>query len=261
MKKRIILLIITIYTLTIYSWGQEGNGKFLFLEAGIDGIGCAAPKKDYIRAINTQNPDFYADRIKSLMSIEYIGIKFEKRLMDDLFGLSAGLRYSRMNNSIGRDSYMSSGVDYFYLNYSQSYLNTEYAKVCEIIQKTDYVGIPLEVRLYPKKENKSIFKLYYKAGVSFNIKVNSRSDISFFNESMLPYQAEVLKVIEKPSPNFTSFHIGLGLKIGKSNRPGISIETYTPIGVRFPEGTYLVEPLAGSGIQFLVCLPLNTKEQ
>lgn len=178
-----------------------------------------------------------------------------------MFGLSAGLRYSSMITSIGRDSYMTAGPYYFFVDYNHSDLNTEYAKVCEINQKSDYLGIPLEVRLYPKKESKSIFKLYYKAGVSFNFKVNSRSDISFFNESMSQYKSEVLSVIEKPSPNYTSFHIGLGIKIGKSDKPGISIETYTPIAVRFPDGKYLVEPMAGSGIQFLMSLPLNTKEQ
>jgi len=193
------------------------------------------------------------------MTLNYLGLKFEYRVFNNLFGLSAGLRYIRMITSIGRDSYLSSGPEYFYVNYSQSDLITEYAKVCEINQKGDYIGIPLELRLYPKKERK--IKLYYKAGVSFNLKVHSKSDISFFNKSMQQYQADVIKVIENPSPNFTTFHIGLGLKLGKSDKPGISIETYTPIGVIFPKGSFLVNPLAGSGVQLLLSVPLNTKEQ
>jgi len=193
------------------------------------------------------------------MTINYIGFRFEYRVINNLFGLSGGLRYSRMVTSIGRDSYLSSDPDYFYVNYYQSELNTEYAKVREINQKGDYLGIPLEVRLYPRKEHR--IKLYYKAGVSFNLKVHSKSDISFFNESMEQYQADVIKVVENASSNFTTFHIGLGLKIGKSNKPGISIETYTPIGVRFPKGSYFVKPLAGSGFQLLLSVPLKTKEQ
>jgi len=259
MKKRIILLLIFIPVLTVYAWGQEEKRKFLSLEAGIDGIGCDAPDKEYIRAVNDQNFDYYSDQIKSLMTINYIGLKFEYRVINNLFGLSAGLRYNRMITSIGRDSYLSSGPDYFYVNYNQSDLITEYAKVCEINQKGDYLGIPLEVRLYPKKERR--IKLYYKAGVSFNLKVHSKSDISFFNESMEQYQADIIKVVENASPDFTTFHIGLGLKIGKSDKPGISIETYTPIGVRFPKGSYLIKPLAGSGVQLLLSIPLNTKEQ
>lgn len=79
MNKRIILLVIIIQVLPLYAQGQEVKGKFLFLEAGIDGIGCAAPKKNYIRSVNTYNPDFYSDVIKSLMTINYIGVKFEKK--------------------------------------------------------------------------------------------------------------------------------------------------------------------------------------
>lgn len=259
MKQRILLTLIITSLLTLNALGQEDKRKFISFEAGIDGIGCAAPDKEYIRAVNDQNFDYYSDQIKSLMTIYYLGGKFEYRVINNLIGLSAGLRYSRMITSIGRDSYLSSGPDYFYVNYDQFDLSTEYAKVLEITQKGDYFGIPLEVRLYPKKEHK--IKLYYKAGVSFNLKVHSKSDISFFNESMEQYRADVIKVIEKPSPNFIAFHIGLGLRIGKSDKPGISIETYTPIGVRFPKGSYLVNPLAGSGLQLLLSVPLNSKEE
>ncbi|MBK8882552.1 MAG: hypothetical protein IPN67_09295 [Bacteroidales bacterium] len=175
--KKIILLLILIPVLTIYARGQEEKQKFLYLETGFDGIGCAAPDKEYIRAVNDQNFDYYSDEIRSLMAINYIGLKFEYRVLNNLFGVSTGLRYSRMITSIGRDSYMSSGPDYFYVNYNESDLITEYARVCEINQKGDYLGIPLEVRLYPKKERK--IKLYYKAGMSFNLKVHSKSDIIF----------------------------------------------------------------------------------
>lgn len=258
MKKGIILLLIFIPVLNIV-WGQEEKRKYLSLEIGIDGIGCAAPDKDYIRAVSDQNYDYYSDQIKSLMTINYIGFKYEYRLMNNLFGLSSGIRYSRMVTSIGRDSYLSSDPNYFYVNYNQSELTTEYAKVLEIIQKGDYLGVPLEVRLYPKKYH--FLKFYYKAGCSFNFKIHSKSDISFFNESMEQYQADVIKVVEKASPNYTTFHFGVGLKIGKSEKPGISIETYTPIGIRFPKGTYFVDPLAGSGIQLSLNVPLNSKEQ
>jgi hypothetical protein len=259
MKKRLVLLLIFIPVFTLSVLGQEDKRKFIFLEAGIDGIGCAAPDKEYIRAVNDQNFEYYSDQIKSLMTINYFGFRFEYRVLNNLFGLSTGLRYSRMVTSIGRDSYLSSDVDYFYLNYNQSGINTEYAKVLEINQKGDYLGIPLEVRLYPRKEHK--IKIYYKVGASFNLRVHSKSDISFFNKSMEQYQSDVIKVVENSSPNFTTFHIGLGLKIGKSNKPGISIETYTPIGVRFPKGSFLVDPLAGSGFQLIVSVPLKTKEQ
>lgn len=259
MKKRIILLLIFIPVINII-WGQEEKHKYLSLEIGIDGIGCAAPDKDYIRAVNDQNYNYYSNQIKSLMTISYIGFKYEYRLMSNLFGLSSGIRYSRMVTSIGRNSYLSSDPDYFYVNYSQSEMTTEYAKVLEINQKGDYLGIPLELRLlYPKKNH--FLKFYYKAGCSFNFKIHSVSDISFFNKSMEQYQSDVIKVLENASPNYTTFHVGAGVKIGKSEKPGISIETYMPICIKFPKGIYFVDPLAGSGIQLLFNVPLNSKER
>jgi hypothetical protein len=259
MKQKIIILLILTPILIKNVWGQKENRQFLIFEAGINEIGCAAPDNEYIRAVNDQNSDYYSDQIKSFMTIGDITLRFEYRVIHNLLGISAGLQYSTMITSIGRDSYMSSGPDYFYVKYDQYDLTTEYAKVCEISQKGNYVGIPLEIRLYPQKVHK--IKLYFKTGLSFNLKVHSESDISFFSESMEQYKAEVMKVIENPSPSYTTFHIGLGLKIGKSDKPGIAIETYTPLGVRFPKGSYLVDPLAGSGIQLLFSVPIKTKEQ
>jgi hypothetical protein len=259
MKKRIILLLVLISVITVYAWGQEEKRKFLSLEAGINGIGCAAPDKEYIRAVYDQNYDYYSDHIRSIMTINYIGLKFEYRVPNNLLGLSAGIRYNRMISSIGRDSYISSGADYFYVNYNQSDLITEYARVCEIDQKGDYFGVPLEVRYYPKETRR--INLYYKVGASFNIKLHSKSDISFFDKSMEQYRADVIKVVEDASPNYTTFHIGVGLKIGKSNKPGISLEANAPVGVMFPKGSYFVNPQAGGGFQLLLSIPINTKEK
>jgi hypothetical protein len=236
--------------------GQDEKHKFLFLETGIDGIGCGAPDKDYIRSVGGQSSyDYYADQIKSSMMLEYLGIKFEYRIINNLVGLSGGLRYTRMITSIGRTSYLSSAPDFFYVSFNQDGMNIEYAKVRELNQKADYLGIPLELRIYPKRERR--IKLYYKAGVSFNLKVNSKSDILFFNDFMESYQNDVIKVVEKACPYYTTFHLGIGLKVGKSEKPGFFIEAYTPIGVRFPDNSYFVKPQAGGGFQIMARVPIK----
>jgi hypothetical protein len=256
MKTKFILLAFFLCILTNSIKGQDEKRKFLFLETGIDGIGCSTPDKDYIRAVNDPlESEYYSDKIKALMMLECIGLKFEYRTVNNKFGFSGGLRYTRMNASIGRDSYMSSAPDYFYVNYSQNSLNTEYAKVRELNQKTDYLGIPIELRIYPYKDRKVSF--YYKAGVSFNLKFNSKSDIVFYNNFMETYRNDVIKVIEKAAPYYTTFNFGIGLKVGKSEKPGFSVEVNAPLGVIFPDKSYFVKPQAGGGVQIMARIPIN----
>jgi hypothetical protein len=260
MKAKYLIFLVIISLISLKARGQDENHRFIFLEGSFNGIGCDTPDKDYIRPVNDQSSGYYSDQIKALMEMNFVGVRYEYRVLKNRLGLSAGLRYSRLVSSIGRDSYLSSGPDYFYMKYKQTALETDFAKVCEINQKGDYLGIPVEFRVYPKYIGK-IFTLFFKAGASYNFKIRSKSDIEFFSPSMVQYKGEVLKVIEKPSPNFTTFHIGFGMKLGRSEKPGIAIETYTPLGVKFPKGSYLVKPLSGSGIQLTLSLPLsNTKK-
>jgi hypothetical protein len=236
--------------------GQDEKRKFIYLETGIDGISCVAPDKFYLRSVSDQSSyDDYTDKIKALMTLEYLGIKIEYRIANNLFGVSSGLRYTRMIASIVKSSYNSNAPDFFYVNFNQDGMNTEYAKVRELKQNTSYLGIPLELRYYPKKERR--IRLYYKAGVSFNLQVGSKSDIAFVNAGMEPYRNDVLKVVEKASPYYTTFHLGLGLKVGKFEKPGICIEAYAPIGVIFPDNSYFVYPIAGGGIQIMARIPIK----
>jgi hypothetical protein len=256
MKTKIILLAIFLCILTNSIHGQDEKRKFLFLETGIDGIGCSTPDKDYIRAVSDPSTSqYYSDKIIALMMLESIGLKFEYRTVSNKFGFSGGLQYTRMITSIGRDSYMSSAPDYFYVHYDPNSINTEYAKVRELNQKVDYLGIPLELRIYPYKDRKVNF--YYKAGVSFNLKINSKSDIVFYNDFMEMYRNNVIKVVEKAAPYYTTFNLGLGLKVGKSEKPGFSIEVNAPIEVIFPDKSYFVKPQAGGGFQIMARIPIN----
>jgi hypothetical protein len=230
--------------------------QFIFLETGVDGISCSAPDKDYIRAISGPSvSEFYTDKIMALMMLESIGLKLEYRTANNKFGFSAGLRYTRMNTSIGRDSYMSGAPDFFYVNYDQNGLNTEYAKVRELSQKSDYLGIPIELRIYPYKDRKVSF--YYKAGVSFNLKINSKSDVVFYDTSMENYRNDVIKVVEKASPYYTTLYLGVGLRVGKSEKPGFSLEINAPVGVIFPAKSYFVNPQSGGGVQIMARIPVN----
>lgn len=262
MKTKFILLGLFLCILSNSIRGQDEEKakeeihKFLIIEPGIDIIGCAAPEKEYLRALSDPYVnDYFSDQINALMLLECLGVKVEYRVMHNLIGLSSGIRYTRMASTISRSSYMSEEPDYFYINFNRNGLNTEYAKIRDLSQNVSYLGIPFEVRLYPKKVRR--INVYYRAGASFNLKVASRSDISFSNAFMERYKKDVLKVVEKASPYYTTLDLGLGLKVGKSEKPGFFVETSLPVGVFLPGNSYFVKPDAGFGFQILVRVPLK----
>ena len=95
--------------------------KFLFLEAGGDFIDCEEPAKDYIRA--DVEPVWYyyvSDHIRSLSWNWYAGVKFETRFVKDLIGISSGLRFTSVQNSVGKTSYWTDSEDFFYVSYDEN---------------------------------------------------------------------------------------------------------------------------------------------
>jgi hypothetical protein len=262
MKTKFILLGILLCILTNSIRGQdkekskEEKHKFLIIEPGIDIMSCAAPEKDYLRALSDPYiTDYVSDYINAQMQLQYLGVKVEYRVMNNQIGLSPGIRYTRMATSISRSTYQSDKPDYFYINFNRNGLNTEYAKIRELSQNVSYLGIPFEVRYYPKKVRR--INVYYKAGASFNFKVASKSDVLFSNASMERYQKDVLKVVEKACPYYTTLNLGLGIKVGKSEKPGFFVETSLPVGVYLPGTSHFVKPEAGFGFQILVRVPLK----
>jgi len=264
MKTKFILTCILLLLPGIFLSGQEKEQeknqdkklKFIYLESGIDLISCEQPEKEYIRAdVDPYYYDFVSDHIRSLLYNEYFGVKFEYRLMKNLLGVSGGLRYNRMVSSIGKTAYWSESPDFFYVNFWNDETNTEYAKVLEINQKSDYIGIPLELRIYPYKDYP--VNVYFKAGGSFNLLAGSKTNLVFKDETMNQYERNVVSVIEEPSSYFASFSLGVGLKIGKLAKPGFILEASIPVGIVTPEKATFVTPQGGAGFQFMVRIPLN----
>jgi hypothetical protein len=258
MKKKILAILAGTMLALSTSFSQGINN--LYVETGFDMLGCFSPEKEYIRAVNsTYWAGFYAQNVQALAGIPHFGFRYEKMISGNHLGLSAGLRYSQLIGLIGRDAFMSGSDKYFYVNYRESGSVTEYARVLELQQKTGYLGLPLELRITPGKDR--FVKMYYRAGLSFNVKVHSETDISFLENSMDQYKNEVAAIIEKPSPFYASFYMGGGLKFGYADKPGIMIGfnmlTVTVTG----KGTGLVRPIAGAGGQIMARIPLNHPEQ
>jgi hypothetical protein len=256
MKTKFILTGAFLCILTGSLSGQDKKLSFLFLESGVDFISCVQPENAYTRAdVDPLYYEYAADRIRGLMYIEYFGVKFERRMVKNLLGVSAGLRYNRMISSIGKTSYWSDSPDFFYVHYKEESTTTEYAKVMEINQKSHYIGIPVELRIYPYKDRS--VNVYYKLGASFNLKIASRIQIVFKDDSMNPYESEVAGIIESASPYFASFNLGIGLKVRKLTKPGFNLEVSVPVGIVIPDHSGFVTPQTGGGFQLMIRMPLT----
>jgi len=264
MKTKLIFSGVLLLLLGISLCGQEKKLEkkpmFLYLESGIDFISCEQPSKDYIRAdIDPYYDYFAASHIRALMHNNSFGVRFEYRLAKNLLGISGGLRYTRMMNSIGKPAYWSDSPEFFYVHYRTDGINTDYAKVFELNQRSDYIGIPVELRIFPYKER--LINLYYKAGASINLNVGSRTDVVFFDDTMNPYEKDVADVVEEPSSYYGSLNLGIGLKVGKLQKPGFVIEANFPVGILTPGKVSFVTPQAGIGVQVMVRVPLNKKSE
>lgn len=260
MKTKLFLALVLLFLSAGLVQGQEKHPLFLFVESGIEFISCEQPSKDYIRADIEPYYDHYpSSSIRALMHNDLFGVRIEYRIARNLLGISAGLRYSRMITSIGKPAYWSDSPEFFYVHYRTDGLNTEYARVHELTQKADYIGIPVELRIYPYAEH--LINFYYKAGATFNINAGSKTDVAFFDDKMDPYKGDVAEVVESAYSFYGSFNLGIGIKVGRLPKPGFIVEASFPIGMLTPGKDSFVSPEAGAGAMIMVRIPLNKKTE
>ncbi|MBN1414362.1 MAG: outer membrane beta-barrel protein [Bacteroidales bacterium] len=257
MKTKFIVPFVLLCFLMSSLNGQEITRKFYYyVEGGIDFIGCEAPEKDYIRGdVDPYYYDNVTDNLRALLYKSYAGAKMERRVWNDKIGILAGIRYTMVENSVGKTSYWSDSPDFFYLQVSPSENNTitEYYKVTEIIQRSHYIGIPLEMRIYPYEDR--VFNLYFKIGASFNFSISDNTNVVFFNADMGQYEDEVADIIEEPYAFYSSLYAAAGLKIGRQTKPGVNFEFCVPAFMITTGSSGLVNPTTGCGFQLNIRLP------
>jgi hypothetical protein len=227
---------------------------YLMPESGIRFISCEPPEKTYIRGnVEPHYYEFTRHALRALYYSNHFGLKAEKRFHHDLIGIAAGLRYTRSEASIGKNTYWSSPSEYFYLRLRQDGTETTYLRVKELSQVTGYLGIPLEVRIYPYSPR--FFNVYYTLGADFNVLVSQKTDAVLFTPSMSKYNTEIGDLIEKPWPVYSSVHLGVGFKLGKPGKAAVMWEVIVPAALVTPKNG-LVTPQAGGGFQLNVRIPL-----
>jgi hypothetical protein len=233
---------------------QDIKTKFIGLETGINFVSCWAEEKPYMRSsLPAYGGGYLAETIHGIMNISTGGLMVEKHFFGEKLGVSVGAKYSRIFSSVGKQSYYSATTEYFYLLYNQTAESTEYLKVKEITEKTDYVGVPVEIRIFPFNQKKN--RLYYKVGFDFNYNINTKHDVIFYDSDMEIYQDGVSKIAGEPNTYFTSLYLAAGVSFGKINTPRVNFEIYFPGFLLSEKTSTLVEPTVGKGFQLTIQLP------
>jgi hypothetical protein len=257
---KIISLLFLLCMYTGIASAQEIRQKFIGAEAGIAFIESEMPNMDYIRGEITSYPGGYTNSsLTSLSYKSYFGVKPGYFTLNNRLGIQTGIRFTRINNSVGKNSYLANTTNYFYFLYLEDGVNTEYLKVNQIIQKSDYLGIPVEISYFPF--NPHLFRIYFKLGAELNFRLQTRTDIVFNDEAMEIYQKELAAKVGQPGTLNVSVYGATGVRLGRESKPSFSIELSLPCLFVTPETSGLANPLFGSGIQLNYQIPLKSKVQ
>lgn len=166
--------------------------------------------------------DFYCGFVNNVNSLTnyYFGIKPEWSVTHRLT-LTSGLRLSIINDKLSSDK------DYFLWQLPTNDFYTNFVKINSVSQKKFSIGIPLEVRFYPKQMD-CFLRQYFVLGAAFNFNIFSKTTIDFENPTMEKHREGILKTFEKPDVFYSHYYIGVGLKLGKQNHPFGTVEFHIP---------------------------------
>lgn len=184
----------------------------------------------------------------------YYGLKAEFISSNGYIGLSTGLRYTQVKSTLKREDWLDYGKKKFYVLYSQKGSTTEYAQVEEIRQQADYLGIPLDLRLYTMRPR--FFRLFLNLGFDFSVKVADRTRIDFINTTMNPYEEQVGKALGTPSSFLATFNPGLGFKLGSNDGLNVSMQINLPSYVISTKASTLATNGLGIGAQLSIYYPI-----
>ena len=228
----------------------------LGIEAGANVLFGDADNHERIRSYHDYGIFFdFFPRIENDFSFFYLGVKPEY-VLHKRFTIAAGVRFSLSTLSLGSDR------KYFLWKVREEGTNTDYLKIQKISQKKYYIGIPLEVKFFPRVKDYFV-RHYFIVGAVFNFLVASDNDVSFQDAAMKKYASDVSSQIGNPNFHGQLFG-GIGLKIGRTNRPFGNIELRLPIYMLTNDKSNSLMKESGAlgfGLQLTLQIPVFPKHQ
>jgi len=240
------------------------------VEVGIQWFSAKTTKPTQIRENRSsyyyghQDELFYCGFVRNEngLSQYFVGIKPEYSLTHWLT-IASGLRFSIIGSQIKSDR------DFFLWRISQDETHSNYIRISELNQKSYYFGIPLEIRLFPKHMD-CFVRQYFVIGAMFNFYAFSNTRVDFINEDMQKYEKQIANDLKKPDIFSSNFYLGVGLKLGKMNRPFGNIEFQFPIFYLVGQNKKTLQLTSflerkgggiGCGFNFSLKIPIPTKQK
>ena len=267
--KRISIILSFILLLVSYIQAQEEEKETvtmprfrLGVEAGVDAFFGKINKPAMIRESQSYYYDYDYDYNCGFISGDgefdnyYFGLRPEYSL-NRRIAVSAGLRFTFNKASLNSDR------DYFLWKIAESETSANYIKINNISQKKYYIGIPIEIKLFPR-ELDYFTRNYFILGVVSNFLVSSTNDVSFQNAAMKKYSSEVSRQIGSLNRFQGYFYLGAGLKMGRTNHPFGNLEIHLPVymfGNDNSNSFTRIKNTFGIGIQTTLQIPLFPKRQ
>lgn len=165
--------------------------------------------------------------VQTSMYITHIAVKPEISLYNDKLAFSTGLSFSNISSDICALETSSNSINYYYLRYKTTGLNTEYAKVNSINQSSNYLGIPIDVKVVPYTISNIDF--YLKIGLELNVKLNTNTKIDFVNSSMNEFNQSIIDNVGLSVNNiYSCWKNSIGVRIGNKNKLRYNFELILP---------------------------------
>jgi hypothetical protein len=232
--------------------------KFLAFETGIESIRCREVEKDYIRADVTEayggNGGLFGSdgalfrRIRNSLSRHYFGVKAEVRTRNNFAGFTGGLRFGQLVGTIVK---RNGPPDYFYFRLRQTGTSTEYLKVEMLVQRSNYMSVPLEVRVFAYRQR--LFRLFFLAGGEVGYQLSTTNSVTFDNRDMNTHAEAVSEIMGRPDKWYTAFYGRAGFTLGREI-PYVTVGITLPVVVSQGSST-LNESNAGIGFHVQVQMP------
>lgn len=255
--KRIFLCILLFQVICGYA--QDRQRQYVGAEALFIAYNGEVADVANIRKSVTANQYDYNSTGYSLNTLSYytsFGAHTEYIIASDKMSFVCGLRFTEINNSIQHNSAWTNQT-FFYYRYKQDSTRTDYVKVSRIQQKTQYLGIPLELKYYWFRRHYMISP-YVIAGTEIRYRMQSSTRFTMYESAMSIYEQELLPKVTKPSNSHITFYAGIGAKIGRPDKPSILFEANLPF-LFLPSTSFgMVQPKAGGGIRLSAQFPLKS---
>lgn len=193
--------------------------------------------------------------INTSLNRNFLGFKAEIISNNEYMTLQTGLRYTHIKSTIDRNDFWD--LDHstkFYILYNQNGMLTEYAQAKEVKQDAEYLGIPIEVKLYISRPR--FFRMYAKMGLDLNLNISNRTSIDFVNSYMQRYEQQVANALGNPATFFSSLNPCLGFKFGDKHSLNVNLEVAFPSYFITNNISSIVTGKAGIGAQIYFSYPI-----